>query len=107
MVNLTALDGLEKFFDIKLDRKRVRFPKMHPMFKGSTHVSVIRRPMTENEKMAYQKSSKTNQENKSSIAEAGSKTSTPTTLQQVNKEKNDKLANLARKNATFSNFFLL
>merc|ERR1711976_935849 len=38
--------------------------------------------MTENEKMAYQKSSKTNQENKSSIAEAGSKTSTPTTLQQ-------------------------
>ena len=89
MVNLTALDGLEKFFDIKLDRKRVRFPKMHPMFKGSTHASVIRRPMTENEKMAYQKStkSKNNQEN-NTIAEAGSKTPTPTTLQQASKKRN-------------------
>ena len=81
MVNLTALDGLGKFFDIKLDRKRVKFPKMHPMFKGSTHVSVIRRPMTENEKMAYQKSKSKYQEN--SIAEAGSETPTPTTLHQV------------------------
>merc|ERR1712203_531455 len=51
MVNLTALDGLEKFFDIKLDRKRLRFPKLK--FKGSSHASVVRRPMTEDEKKAY------------------------------------------------------
>ena len=51
MVNVTALDGLENFFDIKLDRKRLRFPKLK--FKGSTHVSVLRKPMTEDERKAY------------------------------------------------------
>ena len=40
MVNTTALEGIEKAFGLKLDRKRMRFPKLK--FKGSSHLSVIR-----------------------------------------------------------------
>lgn len=43
MVNNTALDGLETTFKIKLDRKRLRFPKLK--FKGSSHLTVIRKPL--------------------------------------------------------------
>ena len=34
MVNSTALEGVEKAFKLKLDRKRLRFPRLH--FKGTT-----------------------------------------------------------------------
>ena len=43
MVNATALEGIEKAFGLKLDRKRLRFPKLK--FKGSVHTTVIRKEL--------------------------------------------------------------
>ena len=51
MVNTTALEGLEKAFNLKLDRQRLRFPKLK--FKGSPRLSIVRKPMSEAEKAAY------------------------------------------------------
>lgn len=48
IVNSTALEGVENAFKLKLDRKRLRFPRLQ--FKGSVHTSVIRRAMTDQEK---------------------------------------------------------
>ena len=49
MVNTTALEGLESNFGIRLDRKRMRFPKLK--FKGAVHISVIRKAMNDHEKV--------------------------------------------------------
>jgi dynein assembly factor 2 len=54
MVNSTALEGIEAAFNLKLDRKRLRFPKLK--FKGSIHTTVMRRPMTDQELEEYQES---------------------------------------------------
>jgi dynein assembly factor 2 len=50
----TALEGIEAAFNLKLDRKRLRFPKLK--FKGSIHTTVMRRPMTDQELEEYQES---------------------------------------------------
>ena len=50
MVNSTALEGVENAFNLKLDRHRLRFPKMK--FKGSPRLTIVRKPMSEAEKLA-------------------------------------------------------
>ncbi|KAK5644394.1 hypothetical protein RI129_005694 [Pyrocoelia pectoralis] len=45
MVNKTACDAVEKNFNVSLDRKNLRFPKIQ--FKGMSHATVIRRPSKE------------------------------------------------------------
>ncbi|XP_033331455.2 PIH1 domain-containing protein Nop17-like isoform X1 [Megalopta genalis] len=42
IVNNTAMDGVESNFQVKLDRKNLRFPKMN--YKGVSQPSVIRKP---------------------------------------------------------------
>nr|CAI5818729.1 unnamed protein product [Callosobruchus analis] len=42
MVNSTALDAVENNFDVKLDKKNLKFPKLS--YKGMPHPSVIRSP---------------------------------------------------------------
>jgi len=51
LVNTTALEGVESAFNLKLDRHRLRFPKMK--FKGSPRLTIVRKPMSEAEKAAY------------------------------------------------------
>ncbi|KAG7188601.1 hypothetical protein KM043_008229 [Ampulex compressa] len=41
IVNNTAMDGVEKHFQVKLDRKNIKFPKMS--YKGICHPTVIRK----------------------------------------------------------------
>merc|ERR1712018_666541 len=60
MVNSTALEGVEKAFKLKLDRKRLRFPRLQ--FKGSVHTSVVRRPMSDQEKDDHAKSTKNDED---------------------------------------------
>lgn len=45
IVNNTAMDGVESNFQVKLDRKNVKFPKIG--YKGVSHPTVIRRPSKE------------------------------------------------------------
>lgn len=45
MVNKTACDAVESNFDVVLDRKNLKFPKLQ--FKGLAHASVIRKPSKE------------------------------------------------------------
>ncbi|KAJ8967666.1 hypothetical protein NQ314_002704 [Rhamnusium bicolor] len=42
MVNSTALEAVEANFDVKLDKKNLKFPKL--TYKGIAHASVIRKP---------------------------------------------------------------
>lgn len=42
MVNDTALEAVESNFDVKLDKKNIKFPKLN--YKGMPHASVIRKP---------------------------------------------------------------
>ncbi|XP_076285629.1 PIH1 domain-containing protein Nop17-like [Lasioglossum baleicum] len=45
IVNNTAMDGVESNFQVKLDRKNLRFPKMN--YKGVSQPTVIRKPSKE------------------------------------------------------------
>ncbi|KAF5298051.1 hypothetical protein FQA39_LY11819 [Lamprigera yunnana] len=45
MVNKTACDAIETNFDVTIDRKNLKFPKVQ--FKGMPHASVIRKPSKE------------------------------------------------------------
>ena len=62
MVNTTALEGLESNFGIRLDRKRMRFPKLK--FKGAVHISVIRKAMNDHEKVMHDQQKVINDQNK-------------------------------------------
>ncbi|XP_071867910.1 PIH1 domain-containing protein Nop17-like isoform X1 [Bombus fervidus] len=42
IVNSTAIDGVENNFNVKLDRKNIKFP--HMRYKGICHPTVIRKP---------------------------------------------------------------
>lgn len=45
MLNSTACDAVESNFDVTLDKKNLKFPKMQ--YKGAPHASVIRKPSQE------------------------------------------------------------
>ncbi|XP_076767169.1 PIH1 domain-containing protein Nop17-like isoform X2 [Xylocopa sonorina] len=45
IVNNTAMDGVENNFDVKLDRKNLKFPNIG--YKGVSHPTVIRKPSKE------------------------------------------------------------
>ncbi|XP_017887141.1 protein kintoun isoform X2 [Ceratina calcarata] len=45
IVNNTAMDSIENNFDVKLDRKNLKFPKIN--YKGICHPTVIRKPSKE------------------------------------------------------------
>lgn len=49
MLNNTALEAIEKNFDVKLDKNNLKFPKLQ--FKGLAHASMIRKPSAKNSVM--------------------------------------------------------
>merc|ERR1711988_144973 len=94
MVNSTALEGVEKAFKLKLDRKRLRFPRLQ--FKGSVHTSVVRRPMSDQEKDDHAKSTKNDEDydtDKSNSKICGSTSSPPKSADPADLEKSNNNTN--------------
>ncbi|CAG9865023.1 unnamed protein product [Phyllotreta striolata] len=53
MVNRTALDAVEKNFDVTLDKKNLKYPKLS--YKGVAHPSVIKKPCEKPERTPEEK----------------------------------------------------